>query len=409
FSMLKSALRRLFVSPLYSGLNILGLAVGMACCLLILLFVRHELSYEAGFANAERIFRVSREYYPMDGARSRVPASTNAPVAPALQEDFPEIAAVARILGGNLGLARGEQSFVEPGLRLADAELFTIFDFEWLAGGPATALVTPDSLVLTESLALKYFGRVDVLGEVLRARDAYDVRVTGVIADLPANTHLDFSGMLSLQALVLANGPAALQQWNSSTDYHTYFLLDEGASVEDIRNGIPDFMDRHMGEGASSASTLPIMNIRDIHLHSQMDEEWKETGSASTVYAFAVIALGILLIACINFMSIATARSAQRAREGGRRLAAGASRRSLIAQFLGESALAAVVAMLLAVVLVELLLPSFRNFSGQQLDFDPWRNLELRAALCSLTLLVALLAGSYPAFYLFGFRAARVV
>src|SRR5690606_28556784 len=239
FPILKSALRRLFVSPLYSGLNILGLAVGMACCLLILLFVRHELSYEAGFANAERIFRISREYYPMDGARSRVPASTNAPVAPALQEDFTEIAAVARILGGNLGLARGDQSFVEPGLRLADAELFTIFDFEWLAGGPATALVTPDSLVLTESLALKYFGRVDVLGEVLRARDAYDVRVTGVIADLPANTHLDFSGLLSLQALALSN-PAALQQWNSSTDYYTYFLLDEGASVEDIRNGIPD-------------------------------------------------------------------------------------------------------------------------------------------------------------------------
>ncbi|HHX83377.1 MAG TPA: ABC transporter permease, partial [Pseudomonadaceae bacterium] len=286
FTMLKSALRRLFASPVYAGLNILGLAVGMACCLLILLFVRHELSYEAGFSNTDRIYRVSREYYPMDGARSRVPASTNAPVAPALLEDFPEIVEVARVMGGGLGLQRGDQSFVESGLRLADAELFTIFDFEWLAGGPATALATPDSLVLTESLALKYFGRVDVLGETLRAMDAYDVRVTGVIADLPANTHLDFSGLLSLQALVLANGPAVLEQWNSSTDYHTYFLLREGVSVESIRSGIPDFMERHMGEGASQFSTLPIMNIRDIHLHSEMDEEWKETGSINTVYAF---------------------------------------------------------------------------------------------------------------------------
>src|SRR5690606_20261988 len=154
---------------------------------------------------------ISREYFPIDGARSRVPASTNAPVTPALLEDFPEIEAAARIFGGNLVLARDEASYLEPGLRIADQSLFDIFDFRWLAGDPATALAVPDGLVLTESLARKFFGHTDVLGERLRAMDRFEVRVTGVIADLPSNTHLDLSGLLSLQGLALAYGPQMLQ------------------------------------------------------------------------------------------------------------------------------------------------------------------------------------------------------
>jgi putative ABC transport system permease protein len=406
---LKIAFRHIAGHRIHAGINILGLSLGLACCILILLFVRFELGYDRQYANADRIYRISREYFPVDGARARIPAMTNGPVAPALLEDFAEIEAVGRIWGGNMVLSREELNFLEPGARFADNSLFDIFTFDWLAGDPAQALIAPDGIVLTESLALKYFGRLDVLGQNLRAMDRFDVTVTGVIADLPANTHMDFSALLSINALPLALGPQFLQNWNSNTDFHSYFLLREGADIAGIENGIPGFLDRHIGENASALSTLPIMNIRDIHLRSRMDEEMKAPGNQNTVYSFIAIAFCILLIACINFMSIATARSAQRAKEIGMRVSMGASRRELIGQFLGEALLTAILAMLMAIVLVEVLLPVFRVFVGAYLDFDFTADLDLLASLLGLTVFVALFAGSYPALYLSAYKPARVL
>jgi putative ABC transport system permease protein len=408
---LKIAFRSMAGSGLHSVINVLGLGIGLACCILILLYVRFESSFDRQYANSERIYRVSREYFPVDGARVRVPASVNAPVAPALVEDFAEIETAARIFAGGLALSRDEVTFVEPGLRFADSTVFDIFDFEWLAGDPDRALVTPSGLVLTESLARKYFGRVDVLGATMGMAFGplnLDLAVTGVIRDLPANTHLDFSGLLSTSAIQAIN-PAMLQQWNVSTDFHTYILLREGADIASVASGIPAFLDRHAGENASAFSTLPIMNIRDIHLHSRMDEEWKDPGSLNTVYAFSAIAFAILLIACINFMCIATARSAQRAKEIGARLSLGASRLQLIGQFLGESAMTAGVAMIVAIVLVETLLPVFRVFVGAYLDFNLLGDLDLLASLLGLTAFVALFAGSYPAFYLSAYEPVKVL
>lgn len=403
---LKIAFRSLGGSRVHSAINIVGLGLGLACCILILLFVRFETSFDKQYANGARIFRISREYFPMDGARARVPASVNAPVAPALIEDFAEIETAARVYGGGLALSRDEVPFVEPGLRFADNALFAIFDFEWLAGDPTQALATPAGLVLTESLARKHFGRTDVLGETMHSMK-FELTVTGVIRDLPANTHLDFSGLMSISALQAVN-PEMLQQWNQSTDYYTYFLLREGADVAAVEGGIAAFLDRH-AENASAYSTLPIMNIRDIHLRSRMDEEWKDLGNLNTVYTFSAIAFAILLIACINFMSIATARSAQRAKEIGARLSLGASRRQLIGQFLGESAFTAGLAMVVAVVLVELLLPVFRVFVGAHLEFRVIGDLDLLASLLGLTAFVALFAGSYPAFYLSAYEPAKVL
>ncbi|HEY0962475.1 MAG TPA: ABC transporter permease [Pseudomonadales bacterium] len=406
---LKLAFRHLGDNRIHSAINILGLGLGLACCILILLFVRFELSFDKHYANAERIYRISREYFPVDGARARVPASTNAPVAPALVEDFPEIEAAARLYGGGVVLSREEASFVEPGVRYADNAVFDIFDFAWLAGDAAQALVAPGGIVLTESLALKYFNRTDVVGETLRANNSQDLVVSGVIRDLPANTHLDFTGLVSINALTAAFGPDFLANWNASTDYYTYFLLREGANVADIERGIPDFLDRHVGDDASTFSTMPVMNVRDIHLHSRMDEEWKDPGNLNTVYAFAAIAFAILLIACINFMSIATARSSQRAKEIGMRLSIGASRRQLVGQFLGESTLTAALAMAVAVIVVEVMLPVFRVFVGAFLDFNLASDFDLLLSLLGLTVFVALFAGSYPAFYLSAYKPSKVL
>jgi putative ABC transport system permease protein len=408
---LKIALRCIASSGVHSAINVLGLGIGLACCILILLFVRFESSFDQQFANSERIYRVSREYFPIDGARARVPASVNAPVAGALVEDFAEIETSARIFGGGLALSRDNVTFVEPGLRLADSAVFDIFGFEWLAGDPAQALATPSGLVLTESLAQKYFGRTNVLGETMGAAFGplnLELTVTGVVRDLPANTHLDFSGLLSMSSLESIN-PAMFEQWNSSTDFYTYILLREGADITTVASGIPAFLDRHAGENASKLSTLPLMNIRDIHLRSRMDEEWKDPGNLNTVYAFSAIAFAILLIACINFMSIATARSAQRAKEIGARLSLGASRLQLIGQFLGESALTAGIAMIVAIVLVETMLPVFRVFVGASLDFNLAGDLDLLASLLGLTAFVALFAGSYPAFYLSAYEPVKVL
>ncbi|MDY6981805.1 MAG: ABC transporter permease [Pseudomonadota bacterium] len=406
---LKIALRSIGGSRVHSAINIVGLGIGLACCILILLFVRFELSFDKQFAQADRIYRISREYFPVDGARARVPASNNAPVAPALLEDFPEIEAAARIFGGGIVLAKDETSFVEPGLRYADNAVFDIFDFEWLAGDPAQALGAPSGIVLTESLARKYFNRSDVVGETLRANNSMELVVSGVIRDLPANTHLDFSGLVSINATIAAFGPNFLSNWNASTDYYTYILLRDGTNPASIESGIPAFIDRHMAENASALSTMRLMNVRDIHLHSRMDEEWKDPGNLNTVYAFAGIAFAILVIACINFMSIATARSTQRAKEIGMRVSIGASRRQLIGQFLGESALTAGIAMVGAIILVEILLPVFRVFVGAHLDFNLISDLDLLLSLLGLTIFVALFAGSYPAFYLSAYEPSRVL
>jgi putative ABC transport system permease protein len=264
--------------------------------------------------------------------------------------------------------------------------------------------------VLTETLARKYFGTTAALGQRLRVMDRADVTVTGVIRDLPINTHLSVSGLVSLNAVTAAFGPAFLENWNSSTDFFTYFRLRDGADVASIAAAMPAFLTRHAGgEIASERSGMQILNIRDIHLRSDRDEEWQPHGSIGTVYSFALIAFGILVIACINFMSIATARSAQRAREVGMRKTLGASRGELISQFLGESALTALAAMVIAIMLAETLLPAFSNFAGIAFTLSWTQDTGLLAAVLGLTLFVAFFAGSYPAFFLSNFNTAKVL
>lgn len=406
---LKTALRHIISNRLYAGINILGLGVGLACCLLILLYVRYERSYENGFTDADRIYRISRETAPYNGARRAIPAMNNAPVAPALVAEFPGIEQAGRIFGGNGLLATDTLSVVEPDLRLADQAILDIFSFDWIAGDPRSALKDPNSIVLTETLALKYFGTSAALGRTLRAQNLVDVNVTGVIRDLPENTHLRLSGLVSTSTYVAAYGPAFLESWLRSTDYHTYFKLREGVEVASIASEMPAFLARHIGEKFAPFLSMQILNIRDIHLHSDRDEEMKAHGSAATVWSFSLIALGILVIACINFMSIATARSAQRAKEVGVLKTLGASRSELIMRFLGESALTASVAMLIAIGMVEILLPAFSSFTGVQFALIWWQDIDLLFSVLALTLFVVFFAGSYPAFFLSNFNTAKVL
>jgi putative ABC transport system permease protein len=401
--------RQLVAHKLYSAINIVGLAVGLASVVLISLYVRYELSYESQFENADRIFRISRDYYAREGAPNRVPAQTNAPVAAALLESFPAIERVARVIGGTMLLRRGETAFYEERFRWADPALLEIYAFDWIAGDPRTALARPDSLVLTETLARKYFGAADPLGQTMTLDNRRDVTVTGVMRDLPDNTHLLFDALAPMEALAAVAGPRVMEEWNSNTDFHTYFELREGEEIDAVRDGIPGFMKRYFTPEMAAASSMTIMNVRDIHVRSTRDEEWKPATDLATVYGSATIAVMILLIACINFMNLSTARSAKRAREVGVRKSLGAARMQLIAQFLGESVATALIAMLVATMIVELALPAFRAFVGADLTFDYFGASGMAGWLALLSVVVGIAAGSYPAFYLSAYSSAKVL
>jgi putative ABC transport system permease protein len=404
-SYLSIALRQLAANKVYSLINVAGLAIGLASVVLISLFVRHELGYDSFWPNAARIYRISRDYYAREGAPNRVPASNNAPVAPALVQDFPEIGSAARVFGGLTLLTRGDFSFYEPRFRLADNSLFEIFKFDWLAGDPKIALNEPTSIVLTQTLAKKYFGDAAALGQTMLIENRTTVKVTGVIRDLPTNTHLSFDALGSMKSLA----DNAVSQWNSNTDFHTYFLLRDGADVAAVERRIPEFLNRRIAPDTSAVSGMTIMNVRDIHVRSTRDEEWKPTTSLTSISTFAAIAVLILVIACINFMNLSTARSAKRAREVGVRKSLGAVRLQLIAQFLSESIGMAVLATLVATVLVEVALPVFATFLGVDLRLEYFGARGVALELGLLALAVGVVAGSYPAFYLSAFQPARVL
>jgi putative ABC transport system permease protein len=406
------ALQHLLKQKLYTLINVAGLAVGLACFIVIGLFVRNEIGYDRQFADAERIYRVERDFLATDVSKAAYLATIAAPAAAALEEDFPEIEQSARLaVGGSIGGSTVETAdgslYLDEGAGTADNELFEIFAFVWLRGDPRTALERPYTVVLTRSAADKYFGGTDVLGQTLTVDDVA-LEVTGVIEDLGEQTHLHFSLLVSIKTTEAVFGEARLQNWNINA-FYTYLRLRPGASAQRIRDESGAFFERRFQQGSSAWTRLTVTALTDIHLHSRKENEMRAPGSAAAVATFSVIAAFILLIACMNFMNLATARSVQRAKEIGVRKAIGAGRRQIVAQFLAESVLLALVALLLAATLVEVALPLFNAFMGVSLELDYLGNPLVVLGLLGLTLLTGLAAGGYPAFYLAAFEPGRVL
>ncbi len=408
--MLRKALivagRQLFARRLHSAINIFGLALGLATVILIGLYVQRESGYDGQWANAERIYRISRDYFPREGAHAQSPAGNVAPLAPALSEEFPEIEAAARLQGlGSSRLERGGLVDDELRVRRADNAIFEIFDFGWIAGDPKTALLAPYSIVLTQSLAAKYFGAEDPMGQTILDSGS-PLEVTGVIRDLPERTHLSVDALVSLGTLFSLLEPEFPSRWDGPPVFDTYVLLRKGADVKSVEDRLPELMRRRIGPDASW-SGMTVMNIRDIHLRSKRDDEWKPSGGIAAVRGFAALAVLILLIACINFTNLSTASAVTRAREVGVRKSLGATRGRLVARFLLESIATAALATLLALALVEIALPAMPAWSGVKLELT--YGAPLLYALIGLVLSVGVLAGAYPAFYLSAFQPARVL
>lgn len=401
---LKIAWRNIVGSPLFSVINVTGLAIGLACCIIITMFVRHELSYDKHWDSAERTYRVTRDFF----SNNLRLASVAPPIAPLLLDDFDEIEDATRLLSpGTITISRGEQQFREDSMVIADSNVFEFFNLKFIEGDPKAALARPTDLVLTRRAAERYFGDENPVGQSLNLLGQVDLTVTGIIEDLPDNTHMAFELLGSISAIPVMLGPDELESWGSN-NYYTYIRLPAGYNHLDLEARFPAFLDKHRGERDSESNALNLQAITDIHLRSSRDSEWRANGSAAVVYTFSAVALVVLLIACINFMNLTTARSTQRAREVGIRKVVGAKRSQLIAQFLGESILLTALAMLLAVAIVELAMPSVAAFLEKPLTFSLASPAVLLTLIAGIVV-VGLIAGSYPAFYLSHFRPAEVL
>jgi putative ABC transport system permease protein len=408
----KSGLRAIRRRRLYSAINIAGLAVGMACSVLIMLFVFDELNYDKFNVNHDRIWRVTRKWFNSDGVVNLHLGHVAAPVGPLLRNDFPEILHSVRLLQAEgLLVSHGPVYFEEDRFFFAERDVFDVFTFKMTAGDPATALAEPFAVVITSEMARKYFGAEDPIGKSITIQasgQSGDLRVSGVVEPLPVASHFhpDFLGSFkTFEAIV---GDEALQSWTSN-NYATYLLLPSGYDIRRLAGQLDAFVDRHMSPETSAQTKLELQPLSDIHLRSHLNSEIEANGDMKYVVIFSLVAFFVLLVACVNFMNLATARSEARAREVGLRKVVGALRAQLVRQFLGESLLTAVLSLAVALGLVLLALPEFNRFVGRELALNVAWNGQIILFLAAITLFVGVVAGLYPALFLSGFKTVRVL
>ncbi|HMB89349.1 MAG TPA: ABC transporter permease, partial [Rhodothermales bacterium] len=369
---LKIAFRTLKRHTGYTFINVMGLAVGMACCLLILLYIQDELGYDRFHDNADRIVRVIREVQDNDGTwRGR--AATPYLLQPLIREEFPQVEQAVRLAETSQVVRYDDQQFTEDDFFFADSTVFDVFSFDFIQGDPATALNQPFSVVITAPTAYKYFGEADPLGQTLTVDNARTFMVTGVIKEVPANAHFHFDFLAALSSTRSWYGQSMFTHWGSVWTY-TYLLLAENTTPDDLAAQLDAFVKRHLPPDIPFPVRLQIQPLTDIHLHSHLNAEIEPTSDISYLYIFSLVAVFILLIACINFMNLATARAASRAREVGVRKMMGAYRGQLILQFLSESLLMSLGAMTLGLALAALALPLLNAVAGKTLSLSLFSN-----------------------------------
>jgi putative ABC transport system permease protein len=406
---LKITFRNFKRQKAYSIINVTGLAVGMACFICILVYVHHELSYDRFHANADNICRLV-----MKGNTSGSPfdvALSSGPIGPTMVKDFPEVDKAVRFQRRErIPVNYEKKQFLEEGIFYADETVFDVFTFSLLKGNPDTALKNPFSAVIIRETARRYFGSANPLGKILRFNQREDYAVTGVMEDVPENSHINFDFLLSYETLLAANR-SQTESWTQFTNY-TYLLLKEGANPREIEKKIPALNAGHMGFDPADMGwnlIFALQPLKSIHLHSNLQGEIKENGDIAYIYIFSSIAVFILLLACINFMNLATARSSNRAKEMGMRKVLGASRGKLIKQFLGESLIYSFLSLLLALILVEFAIPALSSLSGHTLDVRyteiPW----LIPGTAGIAIFAGLTAGIYPSLILASFQPAHVI
>ncbi|AEV98307.1 cell division protein FtsX [Niastella koreensis] len=414
---LKVALRNLWKNKAFSIINISGLAVGLAVCLLISLYVFDELHYDTYNKNAGRIYRLDADLL-FNGTNFNA-ATSPKPLAPTLVKDFPQVQQMVRVsFDRDILVKKNDQNVLDHQAVFADSSFFKVFTATMIAGDPATALNDPNSIVIDETTALKYFNSTNVVGKTLFVDNTDHLKITGVIKDFPRQSHFHFHFMRPLGKAFFGSE----DDWLTN-GVHSYILVAPGAKREILQNEIDETVNNYLAkqlEGMFHTSAQDLKNngsyfkyhlmpLTDIHLHSEKTFEFEANGNINYVYIFSVIAIFILLIACVNFMNLTTARSANRAREVGVRKVTGSTRGSLIIQFLTESVLMSYFSLLLALLFTSLTLPFFNRVAGKQMQAGTLFSSWLTPALIALVFVVGCLAGSYPAFYLSSFKPVQVL
>ena len=411
---LKSAIRNIVRNRFYSILNILGLTIGLATFTFLILYISDEMSYDKYHEKADRIYRIESNF-TISGKQDMF-AIVPIPMGPALKLEYPEVEDFVRIYGaGNALFRHGEKESYEDDFYFTDSSFFRVFTYNMIMGDPDKCLVEPLSMVLTRSIAEKYFGDEDPMGQIMESGNGRQFKVTGVIDDIPANSHLKFTALMSGTTLAAEAGEDEFNSmepgrfWNIGV--YCYLLLNENASMQAIHEKFPGFYEKYMkslGDQINASYELMSTPLTDQHFSQHLDAD-EAKGNRSFIYIFGAIALFILLIAAINYMNMATARSAKRAREVGIRKVAGAMKTQLIGQFIGESLLLSFVAFVLAMVMVYLLLPEFNLVAGKEVTTAIFLNPVFIPGLIAVTILIGVISGSYPAFYLSSFNPITVV
>lgn len=402
---IKIAFRNLWRHKSFSFINIIGLAVGMTACFLIFMYVRFELSYDKFNQNFSQIYRLNTDIKSPNEVLHW--SSASAPMGPALQADFPEVKANARVFGTSFLIESNNQKFQENNISFTDPSLFKIFTFPFIHGNPETALKDPFSMVITETIAKKYFGNTDAMGKTLRLNAKQPVTVTGVIKDIPLNSHFSFDMLISaitMEKMKLID----MNEWGNFSNF-TYLLIPDANAAANLQAKLPNFLIKHISEDKRRKGynyVLFVEPLKEVYMDTFRGAP--VNGSMSNVYTFSIIAIFILLIACINFINLTTARATERAKEVGIRKVVGAGKNQLTAQFLGESIIICLISFLFSVLLSMLLLPLFNQLAGKIISHNIIEHGYI-FILFAISLAIGFIAGIYPALVLTNFSITSVL
>ena len=399
------ALRKIIKEKIYSAINILGLTIGITCSMFLLLYVLDELSFDRYHSKADKIYRIVSNIKEPDNAFTWAVAQI--PLADELRDNYPAVENAVRFFGTGRNLYKyGDQQFYEEGFYLADSTVFDMFDYEFISGDKNTALDLPYSIVLTESISKKYFGTEDPMGKSIKNQQNEEYKVTGLIKDVPENSHFRFDALQSRSSI-----PGYQGSWGNFGVY-TYIELPRGYDLEKMYTSLDTIVAQKVDpifKDVGISIKYELQPIADIHLHSKIQDEAESGGDISYIYIFGAIACFMIIIACINYMNLATARSANRGKEVGVRKVMVAQKPQLITQFITESVLIALISLLVSLVAIYLLLPAFNSVANKSIPFGYILQGPVILSLVGIVVFVGIVGGSYPAFYLSGFNPVNVL
>jgi putative ABC transport system permease protein len=405
----KTATRMLLKHKVYSLINISGLSIGLACSILILLFVKNELSFDHFHVDKDNIYRVN--IIEEQSGEMTSSAITTGAVGPSMIEEFPEVKAMVRLSNPDEGFFTWQNKhFFTSLVSHADSSFFGIFSFKLLSGNPETALAEPNTVVLSRKLAGQIFGERNPVGEFIRFNNKENLFVTGVAENPPVNSTLQFNALISFSSLY--NRPDVFLDWDGGWNYITFVKLLENVNLKTFETKFPDFLEKHINykyKPIGITLYLMIQPLKDLHLRSNLDYDLDNRGNLPMIYIFTAIAIFILIIACINFMNLATARSMKRAKEVGLRKVVGAEKNQIIRQFLGESITTSLIALVGAIILIEIFQPEFNRLVNTELHLFKSENIGFISGILILTLGVGLLAGSYPSFFMASYQPVKII